>query len=79
MTVGELYIFVASSPMDIFDNWRFPATEGAGKLKQIWPLRRNILGWPGPSLSGREADSISGSFFHFSESVGRAIRAPDIP
>jgi len=74
MTVNELYIFAASSPMDIFDNWRFPATDGAGKLKQIWPLKRNILRWPGASLSGR-----SGSFFRFLENLGAHDQGAGIP
>jgi hypothetical protein len=79
MTINELYIFAASSVTDIFDEWRFPGTEGAEKLKQIWPLKRNILPWPGASLSDREADHIAGSFYRFSEAVGHAVNAPQIP
>jgi hypothetical protein len=78
-TINELYIFAASSPVGIFDDWRFPRTIGAGKLKTLWPVKRNILSWPGTSLSGEEADSIAGSFFRFAEAVGRTVSAPPIP
>jgi hypothetical protein len=77
-TVNQLYIFAASSVTDTFREWRFPATKGAEKLKQVWPFKRNILSWPGSSLSDGEADDISGSFFRFAEAIGRATNAPEI-
>jgi hypothetical protein len=69
-TVGQLYIFAASSPTDVFEQWRVTA-DGAGKLTQIWPISRNIIGWPPPSLTDLEADTVSGAFFRFAEQVGR--------
>jgi len=69
-TVGQLYIFAASSPTDIFEQWRVTA-DGAGKLTQIWPILRNVVGWPPPAITDREADTISAAFFQFAEQVGR--------
>lgn len=77
-TVSQLYIFAASSVTDIFEEWRFSTIAGAAKLRQIWPLSRNIVAWPGPTLTDREADAIAGSFFNFAEAVGRKINAPAI-
>jgi hypothetical protein len=70
ITVGRLYIFAASSATDIFEVWRLPS-EGIGKLTQIWPIKRNVIGWPPVPLSDRDADQIAGSFFRFAEAVAR--------
>jgi hypothetical protein len=75
LTVGQLYIFAASSPTDVFEQWRVTA-DGAGKLAQIWPIKRNIVGWPPTALTDSEADSIAGAFFRFAEEVGRLNRTP---
>jgi hypothetical protein len=74
-TVGQLYIFAASSPTDVFEQWRVTA-DGAGKLMQIWPISRNILGWPPATLTDLEADIVSGAFFRFAEQVGRLHQTP---
>jgi hypothetical protein len=74
LVVGELYIFAASSATDVFDRWEVPG-EGA-KLAQIWPLRRNIVGWPTETLTDRGADQIAGSFFLAVEEIGRKNRVP---
>jgi len=73
MTVGKLYILAASTPTDIFEQWRVTAN-GARKLAQIWPFRRNIIGWPPEPLTDREADDIAGAFFRFTEEIGRRTR-----
>jgi hypothetical protein len=73
--VNKLYIFAASSATDIFEDWRITAN-GVKKLTQVWPFKRNIIGWPPAPLSDREADQIAGAFFLFAEERGRrnAIR-----
>jgi hypothetical protein len=71
--VGQLYIHAASSATDIFEKWRL-TTNGARQLVQIWPLRRNIVGWPTQTLTDREADQIAGAFFLFAEEIGGGNR-----
>jgi hypothetical protein len=66
--VGRLYVHVMSSPMDIFDDWRFAKPE---LMKQIWPIKRNIVGWPPKTLSDRDADGIAAAFFLKSEEIAR--------
>jgi hypothetical protein len=73
--VGQLLIFAGSSPTDIFEQWRVTA-DGAQKLTQIWPIQRNVVGWPPLAITDREADTISSAFFQFAEQVGRLNRAP---
>ena len=40
--VGKLLVHVAGSITDIFEDWEFVRSD---MLKQIWPIRRNIIGW----------------------------------
>jgi hypothetical protein len=72
-TVGQIYVFAATCPTDVFEQWRVTA-DGAGKLAQIWPIKRNVIGWPPTALTDREADTIAGAFFRFAEEVGRTNR-----
>jgi hypothetical protein len=72
--VGRLYVQALSSVTDVFEHWRLTA-DGARKLVQIWPIQRNIVGWPAAALTDREADTIAGAFFMFVEQIGRENRA----
>jgi hypothetical protein len=71
--VGRLYIQALSSATDVFEHWRLTA-DGARKLVQIWPIQRNVIGWPPSTLTDREADTIAGAFFTFAEQIGRENR-----
>jgi hypothetical protein len=74
MVLGRLYIHVASSATDVFEKWRITA-DGARKLVQLWPLKRNIIGWPpAAALTDRDADTIAGAFYMFVEAIGRENR-----
>lgn len=58
--VGRLYVHARSSVTDVFENWRMVRED---MLPQIWPVRRNVVGWPPTiTLSDRDADNIASSF-----------------
>jgi hypothetical protein len=69
--VGRLFVHVASSVIDIFEDWRLARPD---LLKQIWPIRRNIIGWPPKiAVTDRIADDIAGEFHRRSDEVGRRM------
>jgi hypothetical protein len=68
--VGRLYVHVASSMTDIFENWRLYRTD---LLAQIWPIQRNIIGWPLKAMTDRDADNIAAAFHRFSNEIGRQM------
>jgi hypothetical protein len=69
--VGRLFIHVASSVTDIFEDWRLARPD---LLAQIWPIKRNIIGWPPRmTISDRDADAIAGAFHRRSDEVGRRM------
>lgn len=68
--VGRLYVHVASSTTDIFEDWRLQRTN---LLAQIWPIRRNVIGWPPKTMTDRDADNIAGAFHRRSDEVGRKM------
>jgi hypothetical protein len=58
--VGRLYVHARSSTTDVFENWRLVRSD---MLAQIWPVRRNVVGWPTTiTLTDRDADGIANSF-----------------
>jgi hypothetical protein len=57
--VGRLYVHVASSATDIFEDWHLVRPD---LLVQIWPVRRNIVAWPRTTMTDRDADKIAGEF-----------------
>lgn len=69
-TVGRLYVHVASSVTDVFEDWRLTKTD---LLEQIWPIRRNIIGWPPTTLNDRDADQIAAAFQRVSDEIGRQM------
>lgn len=69
--VGRLFVHVASSVTDIFEDWRLVRPD---LLTQIWPIRRNIIGWPPKiAVTDRAANDIAGSFHRRSDEVGRRM------
>jgi hypothetical protein len=43
-------------------------------FKQIWPIRRNIIGWPpNITVTDRDADNIAGAFHRRGDEVGRRM------
>jgi hypothetical protein len=64
--VGRLFVYVRSSATDVFENWRLARPD---LLAQVWPIRRNIIGWPLGTLSDSDADAIASSFHLASDSV----------
>ncbi|SRR5208282_3897748 len=66
--VGRLFVHVRSSATDVFENWRLAQPD---LLAQIWPIRRNIVGWPLDRLTDRNADGIASSFHLASDTVAK--------
>jgi hypothetical protein len=70
-TVGRLYVTLCGSVTDIFEDWQLKSTD---ILKQIWPLRRNLVAWPPTTtMNDRDADQIAGAFQRQSDAVGRKM------
>jgi hypothetical protein len=69
--VGRLFIHVASSVTDIFEDMRLVRSD---LLAQIWPIERNIIGWPPrKSITDSDADAIASHFHRRSDEVGRKM------
>jgi hypothetical protein len=68
--VGRLYVHVASSATDIFENWHLDRCD---LLVQIWPVRRNIVAWPPTTMTDRDVDGIAAAFHRLSNEVGRRM------
>lgn len=69
--VGRLYVHARSSVTDVFENWRVVRPD---MLPQIWPIRRNVIGWPPrTTLTDRNADDIAGSLHIASDAVAKRI------
>jgi hypothetical protein len=68
--VGRLFVHVRSSATEVFENFRLARSD---LLKQIWPIHRNIIGWPPATLNDRDADGIASSFHLASDAVAKSV------